>query len=191
MSLYHKLHDYVAPFVRRRWRGQKATGNVRIRHFHQSPREFGPTRSLRSTDEFVLTLMKLRLALLNRDLAKRFNISPALVSQIFHSWLATMYKTIGEMVLWPSKEQVIGSKPRRFSRLPELRAIIDCSEIFIEASKDPNLQNATWSNYKHHNAIKFLVAVAPNSAITFISPMYGGRTSDKQITLDSGFLDIL
>lgn len=100
-----------------------------------------------------------------------------------------MFIFLGKAVVWPTKEQVICSKPNRFAKLPDLRCIIDCSEIFIETPKDPNLQNATWSNYKHHNTIKFLVAIAPNSAITFLSPMYGGRTSDKEITLDSGFLD--
>jgi len=81
------------------------------------------------------------------------------------------------------------SKPSRFSKLPDLRCFIDCTEIFIETPKDPDVQNATWSNYKHHNTAKFLIGVAPNSAITFVSSMYGGRTSDKEITIDSGFLD--
>ncbi|KAK2145477.1 hypothetical protein LSH36_679g01026, partial [Paralvinella palmiformis] len=66
----------------------------------------------------------------------------------------------------------------------------DCTEIFIKTPKDPNLKNSTWSNYKHHNTANFIIAVAPNSAIIFVSPVYGGRASDKAITLDSGFLDM-
>ena len=100
-----------------------------------------------------------------------------------------MSTILGKTIIWPTKEQITTSKPARFSKLPDLRAIIDCSEIFIETPKDPNLQNATWSSYKHHNTAKFLIAIAPNSAITFLSPMCGGRMSDKAITLDSGFLD--
>ena len=69
--------------------------------------------------------------------------------------------------------------------------IIDCSEIFIETPKNLELQSATWSDYKHHNTLKFLVCVAPNSAITFISKAYTGRISDKAITLKSEFLDII
>ena len=187
-SLFSRIHDYVAPFVNRRWRGRK-TFTPESRKFRQKPKKFGPRRQLRSVDEFLLTMMKLRLGLKNQDLAQRFGVSPPLVSQIFHSWLAAMDKTIGQMIYWPSMEELIASKPKRFSRIKQLRAIIDCSEIFIQTPKDPNLQNATWSNYKHHNTVKFLIAVAPNSAITFISPLYGGRTTDKEITLDSGFLD--
>ena len=57
--------------------------------------------------------------------------------------------------------------------------------------KNLELQSATWSEYKHHNALKFLVCVAPNSAITFVSKAYTGRISDKEITLKSGFLGML
>ena len=47
------------------------------------------------------------------------------------------------------------------------------------------MQSATWSEYKHHNTVKFV-----NSGITFISKAYTERLSDKKITLDSGFLDL-
>ena len=69
-----------------------------------------------------------------------------------------------------------------------IRSIVDTSEIFIETPSDPKLQSSTYSSYKHHNTAKFLVACSPNSCITFVSKVYGGRASDKQITLRSGFL---
>lgn len=69
--------------------------------------------------------------------------------------------------------------------------IIDCFEVFIE--KPSNLQAAakTWSNYKHHNTLKFLIGVTPQGVICFISNAYGGRASDKFITGDCGFLNKL
>jgi len=115
--------------------------------------------------------MKLRVGLLNNDLVKRFEVSPTLCSQIFHCWLATMAKIWGKTVFWSSKEQIIASKLSRFSRLPDIRAIIDYSEILIETLKDPNLQNSTWSNYKDLNTGKLFIAVAPNLAITLVSPV--------------------
>ena len=133
--------------------------------------------------------MKLRLRLLNKDLAKCFDISASLTGQIFHSWLTAMYSILGKLVYWPTKDQINMSKPARFSSVPDIRAINDCTEIFIETPKDPNLQNITWSNYKHHNTAKLLVACAPNSSITFASTAYGGRVGDKNITIHSGFLD--
>ena len=46
------------------------------------------------------------------------------------------------------------------------------------------MQSATWSEYKHHNTVEFLICVAPNSGITFISKAYNGRLSDKKIALE-------
>ncbi|KAK2152246.1 hypothetical protein LSH36_334g03032, partial [Paralvinella palmiformis] len=90
----------------------------------------------------------------------------------------------------PSKEPITASTPYHLAILPDISAIIDCSEIFTETPKEPNIENSTWSDFKHHNSAKKCITVSPNSAIMFVSPVYGGRTSDKDITLDSGFLDM-
>ena len=52
-------------------------------------------------------------------------------------------------------------------------------------------QAATWSHYKHHNTIQFLVGISPSQFIIFLSSCYGGRASDRFITEDSGFYDLL
>ena len=48
-----------------------------------------------------------------------------------------------------------------------------------------------FSQYKGKTTLKALVGVAPNGVITFISDLYGGSTSDKAITKDSGVLDCM
>ena len=53
------------------------------------------------------------------------------------------------------------------------------------------LQYATWSEYKHHNTVKFLIGITPNGFISFLSDCYGGRKTDKFITMDSGFYENL
>ena len=50
-------------------------------------------------------------------------------------------------------------------------------------------QAATWSDYKHHSTIKFVVGISPSGFITFLSSCYVGRASDKFITKDSDFYD--
>ncbi len=49
----------------------------------------------------------------------------------------------------------------------------------------------TWSNYKHHNTIKFLIGIAPQGVITFISKGWGGRVSDVYLTEHYGLLEKL
>ena len=80
---------------------------------------------------------------------------------------------------------------KRFTQFRNIFTIIDCSEVFIETPKDLELQCAIWSEYKHHNTIKFLVGVAPNSAITYVSPFYTGRISDKKLTMNCNLLNIV
>lgn len=50
---------------------------------------------------------------------------------------------------------------------------------------------STWTQYKHYNTVKFLVACTPNGAICFISPVYVGSISDIELTRQSGFLTVL
>ena len=49
----------------------------------------------------------------------------------------------------------------------------------------------TWSNYKHHNTVKFFIGIAPQGSITFISKGWGGRVSDQYLTEKCGILDHL
>ena len=41
------------------------------------------------------------------------------------------------------------------------RVIIDCAEVFIERPKSISTQAPAWSDYKHHNRLKFLVGINP------------------------------
>ena len=70
-------------------------------------------------------------------------------------------------------------------------AIIDGSEMFIETPSDLVMQSSTWSQYKHHNTVKFLIACTPNGSICFVSPVYVGSISDVELTRISGFLDVI
>ena len=67
LKLFQNLYAYVAPFVNHRWKGFKSV-STKVRKFASSPRKLGPQRKLKSMDEFLLTLMRLRLGLLE-DLA--------------------------------------------------------------------------------------------------------------------------
>ena len=71
------------------------------------------------------------------------------------------------------------------------RVIIDCAEVFTEIPKSLSTQAATCSEYMHHNTFKFLIRITPTGFISFLSSYCGARASDKFITRDSGFYDLL
>ena len=47
------------------------------------------------------------------------------------------------------------------------------------------------SHFSGTHTVKFLIGIAPNGAVVFVSPGYPGNTSDKQVTVSSGVLDQL
>ena len=44
-----------------------------------------------------------------------------------------------------------------------------------------------YSNYKSHVTLKGLVGISPSGALTFVSQLYAGSISDKEIVRRSGF----
>ena len=150
------------------------------------------SHGLSINDQFLLVLMKLRLAVPNQDLGYRFGISTSRVSQLFHEWIDVMAREFGQLIRWPHRENIRKNLPDCFKPdYPKTTCIIDCSEIFIERATSLCARSQTYSNYKSHNTAKFLVAVSPTGAVIFISKCWGGRASDKHITSCSGFLDHL
>ena len=146
-------------------------------------------RKLSSIDQLLLTLMKLKLNLRNKDIGFRFGISESLVSRYVCTWVCFLYHQLKEIEWTPSTQQVAATLPHAFQeKYPTTFAIIDGSEIFLETL---HLQSSTWSSYKQHNTAKFLVACTPNGVISYISPLYVGSISDVQLTCVSGFLKTL
>ena len=191
IKLFEAICQLLQPYLRQLsyWRGAKRVISSKVqRTFKKSPQ-----KKLTPRDECLLVLMRLRLGLLNEDLADRFCISTTICSNIFKTWIQFLSETVGKLVASIPKEAVMANMPKVFKKAGhgKLRVIIDCSEVFIERPKALDSQAATWSDYKSHNTIKFLIGISPTGFISFLSDCYGGRASDKFICSDSGFYDCL
>ena len=143
-------------------------------------------------EQFVMTLMKLRHNFGDADLGYRFGIDKSTVSRYFSKWLELLYVKLSFLIMWPNQEDLLKTMPLEFRRhFRQCVIIIDCFEIFIERPTALLPQAQTWSNYKHHNTIKYLIGVTPQGSIGFISKGWGGRTSDVHLTENSGLLEKL
>lgn len=146
-------------------------------------------RVMTPMDQFFLVLVKLRLDLHFQDMAYRFAVSLGTITNIFHEWLEIMSMRLKFLIMWPSREILSENMPQVFKDLyPRARCIIDCSEVFTERPTSFQARAKTYSNYKKHNTVKFLIATTPSGTISFISRCWGGRVSDKYITQHSDFL---
>ena len=149
-------------------------------------------RILPPIEEFFVTLVRLRLGLMEQDLAFRFCISQSTVSRIIVTWINLLYIKMKEIPLWMPKGLVQATMPEQFKRCyPTTRVIIDATEIYVEQPKLPELQQITFSNYKNDNTYKGLVGISPSGVITFVSLLYPGSISDKELTRRCGILELL
>ena len=149
--------------------------------------------SLLFPDHLLLVLMKLKLGLLNTDLAYRFGINVTTVSKIYRNWIPLLADAMLKWIIWPEMPAIHQNRPSCFENASfrNCVGIIDCTEIFIQRPLNLNARAQTWSNYKNTNTIKYFVCCSPAGGITFLSNGWGGRVSDKEITLRSGFMNKL
>lgn len=151
----------------------------------------GRKRSLEGREEFFLVLCRLRRGFAEKHLAHLFHISQSTVSRIFLSWINDLYLKFGQVSIWANKEVVTVTMPDSFKdKYSSTRVIIDCTEIRCQMPSSLLLNSKLFSSYKNHVTLKGLVGIAPSGAITFISQLYSGSISDREIVERSGFLKL-
>ena len=143
-------------------------------------------------DQLWLFLTRVRHGLFERDLAHRFGVSVSTVSDVFVTWANYLYIMLGSLPVWPSKENVKEHLPDSFKgRYENVRGILDCTELKCELPRDYQKHSEMYSDYKSHDTFKGLVCISPSGWITFISQLYPGRISDKEIVERSNFCQLI
>jgi hypothetical protein len=151
----------------------------------------GRPNSLRLIDEFFMVLMRLRLGLLVDDLAARFCISSTACSRLLNKWIDYLDVKLNFLIMWPSKQVVQANMPKLYKdKFQDTRVIIDCTEIRTETPSSLQLKSMMYSDYKSHNTWKSLVGISPSGHVTFVSDLWVGSISDKQLTKKCGIIDL-
>ena len=142
--------------------------------------------------KLALVLTKLKMNIRFIALAAMFDVSQYSVKGLFTSTLHVLRNTVKDLIIWFSKDTVRARMPADFRKhFPRTRAIIDASEIECSVPDDPTIRVKMYSNYKKRHTMKFLVSCAPSGEVTFVSRMYGGRCTDTELTIRSGFIHLI
>ena len=143
--------------------------------------------TLTFSQKLLMTLMRIRQNLMQDDLACRFCVDQSSVSRTLTQWIPMLASTLGGLIVWP--HTCIGP-PYNF--LPNSVAIIDGTEIFIHRPSNLSTQKSSYSDYKSHTTIKFLVAIDTFTGVfIFVSDGFSGNSSDRFTIERSGILDLL
>ena len=114
------------------------------------------------------------------------------MSRIFTTWINFLYLKLKDIPLRPPKEVIEGNMPESFRKMyPNTRVIIDATDIYVEKPSLKDVQQMMFSNYKNNNTYKALVGISPSGAVIFVSDLYPGSISDKELTRKSGLLHLL
>ena len=137
-------------------------------------------------------MCRLRQDLPEEHLAHLFKVSSSTVSRVFITWLNFMYLRLEQINIWPSRTAIDKTmlEDNFKKKNSSTRVIIDCTEVRCQMPSSLQLNGELFSNYKHHVTLKGLIGISPGGAITFISQLYTGSISDREIVARSGFLDL-
>ncbi|KAL2081096.1 hypothetical protein ACEWY4_022949 [Coilia grayii] len=150
--------------------------------------------------QLLLTLMRLRLDLRNQDLAYRFGVKVATVTRTVHRIINIMSATlVPTAVFWPSRVELRKNLPAALKAThPDCAVIIDCFRVSLERPLDSELNQlnpAIAGNRMHYtprasgaSELKYLIGVAPQGVVTFVSQGSPGSVSDKCLAEGCGFL---
>ena len=95
------------------------------------------------------------LGLFERDLAHRYGVSVATVSDILVTWVYYLYIMLGRLPIWVSKDKIKKYLPEGFKdQYQDIRRICDCTKIKSDMPKHYQTHSVMYSDYKSHNTYR-------------------------------------
>ena len=148
------------------------------------------SETLSPTQKLLLVLMRLRHNHTQSDLACRFNVEQSSISRILNHWIPLLNAQFKRLIRWP--QTCVGPSVAPYDLLPNSVAIIDGTEIFIQRPSNLATQKSSYSDYKSHTTVKYLVAIDTFTGVfVFVSAGFSGNSSDRFTSEHSGLLEEL
>lgn len=149
-------------------------------------------KKLTQEDCLFLVLSRLRHNFGLKDIAMRFDLTVQSAGSIFNTWIDHMYLKFGQLSIWPHRDVIIQNMPKDFKAdFPNTLVLIDGTELKTQTPSALGLQSQLYSDYKSNTTLKALIGCDPSGSAIFISELFTGSISDKCITEQSGFYELL
>lgn len=129
----------------------------------------------------LITLHKCRHNLDFKMMEFVFEVSRILISEIFKDVIEKLHFTLKQIDIWNIS----------FKDSKSYRCILGCAEFFVLSAGDPNVHQLTTSFYKGHPTFKLLASCDELGAVNFISDVFCGSPSNREIVVKSGLLNKL
>ncbi|KAM7293870.1 uncharacterized protein LOC115327734 [Ixodes scapularis] len=143
-------------------------------------------------DELLLFLIKIKHGLPFSFLASLFCIPSTTASSIFKLVLVNLKSATKHWIYWPSRAAIHRTMPASFrAHYPTCRVILECTELETEMPPGTEERNLWCSQYEGRCTLKYLIGIAPNGMITFISEGFRGRPTDATLAVEATFLSLL
>ena len=192
-GMFLALVEYLEPkaLQLRAWRSSETSTSNAVDGLCQRGSSSRCFTSLSVANQLFAVLIRLRRGLDSLDVCIRFKISETTYSRMFTTWILFLSKELRALFPFPSRQQVVQWMPKCFNNFRNTRIIIDCYEVECQHPSGLMNSSVTYSQYKSHNTWKILVGCTPAGLVSFVSEVWGGRISDKELTEKSGLLDLL
>ncbi|KAM4730879.1 uncharacterized protein FYW61_009070 [Anableps anableps] len=147
--------------------------------------------------QLLLTLMRLRLDLRNQDLGYRFGVKVGTVARTVHRMVNIMSSTlVPTAVFWPSRAELRKNLPAALrASHPDCAVIVDCFTVPLEEPVSGGAEHEREATLPRsegmvpsYSSLKYLIGVAPQGVVTFVSRGAPGNVSDKSLAEGCGFL---
>ena len=156
------------------------------------PKKSGPKPKLDTEEQLFAYLVWSRCGFPEWHVAKLFKVPTSTINRYLITWANYLNFSLGSIPIWPTQSDIQSTMPQCFKdTYPSTRTIIDCTELFVQVPSSLNALSALYSFYKHHCTYKAPVGISPSGSVTFVSALYPGNLSDREITQRSGLLNPL
>ena len=135
-------------------------------------------------------MCRLRQGFHEDHLGHLFNVSTPTVSRILITWINLCILSLDISTYGLQGKLLTEQCLKHSKKYGSTWVIIDCTEVKCQMPSSLQLNGELFSSYKNHTTLKGLLEISPGGAITFVSQLYTGSISDREIVRRSDLLDL-